>query len=452
MNDITQEDEGKVEQHCINLDNISKMYRIYNGPQHKIKEAFLRGIFRRNCKYHREFWALRDIDLTIQKGETLAIVGQNGSGKSTLLQIIAGVLQPTAGSLEVNGRISALLELGAGFNREFTGRENVFLNGAILGLSRREMEDRFADIVAFADIGEFIDQPVKTYSSGMFIRLAFATAVQVNPDILIIDEALAVGDINFQNRCFRKMEEFNKNGKTILFVTHDLNTIRNFCTKAILLDEGRVLGAGATNDIVNAYNKLVALKDEQYVRRVLGSKDKNITDTTIITPIPGETDMEFRYGMGDAEIIHYKLLDENGIAADILETGKVFTIRSTACFYKDVEEPVMGMIIKTLTGIEIGVTSTYHMEKPIGPVCAGTIVTIEFTQRNILNPGKYTMSVGVSEKMGGGFRPLDRRVDLVTFEVLGKVKSYGIVDMDTEMRIVEKRTNSEIGTKQKSNR
>src|SRR3990172_1157546 len=206
-----------MEQHCINLKNISKMYRIYNNAQHKIKEAFLRGIFRRNCKYHREFWALRDIDLTIPKGETLAIVGQNGSGKSTLLQIISGVLQPTAGSLEVNGRISALLELGAGFNREFTGRENVFLNGAILGLSRKEMEERFADIVAFADIGEFIDQPVKTYSSGMFIRLAFATAVQVNPDILIIDEALAVGDINFQNRCFRKMEEFNKNGKTILF-------------------------------------------------------------------------------------------------------------------------------------------------------------------------------------------------------------------------------------------
>src|SRR3972149_8053062 len=217
----------------VRIENISKVYRIYDKPQHKLKEAILRGAFRRSAAYHREFWALRDINLVIPKGETLGILGQNGSGKSTILEIIAGVLQPTTGSLEVNGRISALLELGAGFNREFTGRENVFMSGAILGISKKEMERRFDDIVSFADIGEFIDQPVKTYSSGMYVRLAFATAVQVDPDILIIDEALAVGDLNFRNRCYRKIEEIKKAGKTILFVSHDTMAVRSLCTRAI---------------------------------------------------------------------------------------------------------------------------------------------------------------------------------------------------------------------------
>ena len=422
----------------VRIENISKVYRIYDKPQHKLKEAILRGAFRRSAAYHREFWALRDINLVIPKGETLGILGQNGSGKSTILEIIAGVIQPTSGTLEINGRISALLELGAGFNRDFTGRENVFMSGAILGIPKYEMERRFDDIVAFADIGEFIDQPVKTYSSGMFVRLAFATAVQVDPDILIIDEALAVGDLNFRNRCYRKIEEIKKAGTTVLFVSHDTMAVRSLCTKAILMDRGKILESGTTNDVINAYHKLMAEKEEQYIRRLKGTLKIDM-DERFTAPNQKGSDGEFRYGSGEAKIIDYQLLDMNGNSAECLETQEPFTIRSTALFYKDINEPLMGMTIKTLSGIEVGGTSTYHSEKPIDTVLAGTMITVEFTQKNILHPGEYTLSVGVSENTENGIRPLDRRFDVVPFRVTGKTKSYGIVDMGTEIKIVTRR-------------
>ncbi len=247
---------------AISVKNISKIYKMYRSPSERFKEL----LHPFNKKYHQEFQALKNINLDIQKGTTFGIIGQNGSGKSTLLQIITGIIRPTSGTVKVKGRVSALLDLGAGFHREFTGRENVFMQGILMRISRQEMERQFDEIVSFADIGDFIDQPAKTYSSGMYARLAFATAINVNPDILIIDEILAVGDAMFQHRCHRKLEEFQNLGKTIIFVSHSLGVITKICNRAILLDRGNILETGNPEDLVNTYKKLSEEREKQYLR------------------------------------------------------------------------------------------------------------------------------------------------------------------------------------------
>ncbi len=248
---------------AIRVENLNKIYKMYRSPSERFKE--LLHPFKK--KYHQEFQALRDINLDIKKGTTFGIIGQNGSGKSTLLQIITGIIRPTSGTVRVKGRISALLELGAGFHREFTGRENVFMQGMLMRMKREEIEKHFDEILSFADIGEFIDQPVKTYSSGMYARLAFATAINVNPDILIIDEILAVGDDTFQRRCHSKLEEFKNSGKTIIFVSHNLSEISKICNRAILLDRGNILDDGNPEDLVYAYNELSAEREKQYLQK-----------------------------------------------------------------------------------------------------------------------------------------------------------------------------------------
>lgn len=420
--------------YSVSLQNISKKYRIYDKPLFKVKEAFLRTFLRSSKAFHREFWALRDITFDIPSGETIGLIGPNGSGKSTLLQIIAGILQPTMGTLEVKGRVAALLELGAGFNREFTGRENVFMNGAIMGIKRKEMEKRYDDIVSFADIGRFIDQPVKTYSSGMYVRLAFATAINVDPDILVIDEALAVGDIIFQNRCYRKIEEFQKTGKTIILVSHDMTTIKKFCNRSILLDRGSIVRTGRPNDVVNYYYKLIAEREEEYLNQLKQECYNKFNRENSASVNLTEND-GVRYGAGDARIVDFQLLNQEEKPVDVITTGEIFTIRSKALFLRDVEEPVMGMLIKTLEGIDIVGASTIEVDKPIGHIKEGTIVTMEFTQKNRLVSGVYTMSVGVSEKTASGIRALDRRMDSKVFKVVGINRSYGFVDFDTEVRI-----------------
>ncbi|MCH7518202.1 MAG: ABC transporter ATP-binding protein [Candidatus Dadabacteria bacterium] len=247
---------------AISVRNLNKIYKMYRSPSERFKE--LLHPFKK--KYHQEFQALKDINLDIPKGTIFGIIGQNGSGKSTLLQIITGIIRPTSGTVKVNGRVSALLELGAGFHREFTGRENVFMQGTLMRMKREEIERNFDEIVSFADIGDFIDQPVKTYSSGMYARLAFATAINVSPDILIIDEILAVGDGMFQNRCHRKIEEFRNSGKTVIFVSHNLKVVTKICNRAIFLDRGHVLEVGNPEDLVNSYNKLSEEREKQYLK------------------------------------------------------------------------------------------------------------------------------------------------------------------------------------------
>ena len=277
----------------IKIQGLSKAYHMYDKPKHRLQQMFSPG----RKKYHREFWALKDVDLEIYKGETVGLIGRNGSGKSTLLQLICGTLTPTSGTMEIKGRASGILELGAGFNPDFTGRENVLLNGAILGMSSNEMENRFDDIARFADIGEFLDQPVKHYSSGMYVRLAFAVAINVEPDILVIDEALAVGDARFQLKCFSKLDSLKKNNVTILFVTHDTAAVRNFCTKAVLLDEGKVVCQGEPKEVTVRYYDLLFPKEEQAQCDPESDNRQEDTDENSQSPtnLPAETCADAAY-------------------------------------------------------------------------------------------------------------------------------------------------------------
>ena len=424
-------DDSRLTSHdvAISVRNLSKKYRLYDSPKHRLKEAL--NPFRK--KYHRDFWALRDINLELPKGTTFGIIGQNGSGKSTLLQTICGILQPTTGSVQVNGRISALLELGAGFNKEYTGRENVFMQGTIMGIKREEMETRFDQIADFADIGHFIDQPAKTYSSGMYVRLAFACAINVDPDILVIDEALAVGDSMFQRRCYRKIEEFQKNGKTIVFVSHALGTVTSHCSNAMLLDKGKIIQIGKSKEVVNSYNKMLAMKEEEYARKLKSVEKANPEqDDRIQTPSklkPASTS-EFRYGSGEAEIIDFKILNETGQSVSILETGKRCIISVITLFNKNIDEPVVGMSVKTLTGIEIFGTNTWYANCPIRKAQKGQKILTEFSLLTKLNSGSYTVSIGVAELTSTFVRALDRRLDIAVFRVIGKEKTIGIVDVD----------------------
>jgi len=412
--------------------NLSKIYKIYDTPADRLKEVL--NPFKKN--YHRDFWALRDVNLEIPKGITFGIIGQNGSGKSTLLQIIAGILRPSSGHVEVKGRISALLELGAGFNKEFTGRENVFMQGAIMGISRKEMEARFQKIADFADIGHFINQPAKTYSSGMNVRLAFATAINVDPDILIVDEALSVGDAMFQRRCYRKIEEFQQAGKTIIFVSHGLGVVTSICTRALLLDKGKMVEIGESKRVVNLYTKILSEREEAYAKRLSGGqqkepqKDERLQSASGLKP---QSTSEFRFGSGEAEVMDCVILDEKGEKTRILQMGHIYTVRFFVQFRKEVHAPIFGLVIKTLNGIEVGGTNTMYEGMNPGSFKFGDNVNVEFKFKSPLNPGEYALSVGTSEIEKDGIRPLDRRIDLIVFRVMGKRQFAGLIDMNFEI-------------------
>lgn len=420
----------------IRLKEISKIYLIYAKPQHRLKEILVNGLFRSNRIFHHDFWALKNINLEISAGEAVGIIGQNGSGKSTLLQIITGVLQPTSGVIQINGRISALLELGAGFNPEFTGRENVFINGQIMGFSHKEIENRIDDIIDFADIGEFFNQPVKTYSSGMYVRLAFATAITVDPDILIVDEALAVGDAMFQARCYRKMEKFKEEGKTIIFVSHDLQTIKSFCNRAILMDSGEIIHEGDPKHIVNIYTKMIATRDQEYFQSHQNkSKDIDIRVKNSKQRYKSN-DESYHYGTKAAEINKIDLLNKEDIATTVFETGGVMKVRVRAHFKKDMTDPVMGMGIRTTKGIELCGTNTWIANYPTGYIRAGEDIYIEYEHRIILNPGYYVLSVSVAELAYNNLIFLDRRVDCALFKIIGNEKYGGLVDMKPTIRLL----------------
>ena len=304
-----------LEASAIQLQHVSKKYPIYETSSYKLLEL----LSFRKWKLHRDFWALRDISLAIPKGATLGVVGQNGSGKSTLLQVLAGILRPTTGSCQVQGSVAAILELGAGFNPEFSGRENIFINAAVLGLSHRQTHDRMDRILDFAGIGEFIDQPVKTYSSGMFVRLAFSVAVHVDPEILLVDEALAVGDLVFQHRCIHRMRQLRDAGKTIVLVTHDLHAVTSYCSSAILLDGGRKLHEGSPAAVVQRYQALVARREADLADG-LGEKSASPADNLpVVRTIPY---IHNRYGEGAAEIIGIILLSSDGEVLDLGSRGR----------------------------------------------------------------------------------------------------------------------------------
>ena len=325
----------------ISVKNLTKKYRIFGHPGDRIKQALTFG----RVRFHREFTALQDVSFEIKKGETVGIIGRNGSGKSTLLQLICGILKPTSGTVRVNGRVSALLELGAGFNPEFTGRENVYFQGALMGFSKAQMDERFDAIAAFADIGEFIDQPVRTYSSGMFVRLAFSVAVGMEPDILVVDEALAVGDARFQKRCHSKLRMLEQSGVTLIFVSHDYELINTLTKKALLLESGRVLYWGRSRDATHFYRKIVF---EEESRLLTGTISQ---DSQCVSPQDGEEMHE--YGTGGATISSVRILDEDGIQKDSFASGERIRIDIAIQVEKSLDHLNVGVVIRTLQGAKI---------------------------------------------------------------------------------------------------
>ena len=436
---------------AIRMQGLCKSFPIYSKPHHRLLQMFAPD----KKRWFREFHALRDLDLTIRRGETVGIVGRNGSGKSTLLQLICGTLSPSAGEIQVNGRIAALLELGAGFNPEFSGRENVFLNGTILGLTHDEVAAKFDDIAAFADIGEFIDQPVKSYSSGMYVRLAFAVAINVTPEILVVDEALSVGDEGFQRKCFAKIDAIRDSGATVLFVSHSAGTVIDLCDRAILLDQGEMIALGTPKHVVSRYQKLLyspadkVLQIREEIRSSLAQDDavELLEDPQPVRDHAPETPSEHEQAYWEEGLVSSSMLTYENRGAQIedphLQTldGRRVNVLATGGEYVyvyrlQVERTLAGvrcgMMIRTVTGIEIAgaVTALAH-EQPLITE-AGAVLNLRFRFRCLLAPGTYFLNAGVLAQFGEGEEFAARRVDVAMFRVLPSLDrlATGLVDLD----------------------
>ena len=369
---------------------VSKSYAIYDSPGARLTELLSLNRARR----HRDFLALEDVTFTVERGQTFCIVGQNGSGKSTLLQIVAGILQPSAGSVAVNGRVSALLELGAGFNPEFTGRDNVYLNGSILGLTTRQIGERYADIESFAEIGDFINQPVKTYSSGMAVRLAFAVAIHVDPEILLVDEALAVGDLYFRQRCMRKVHELHLRGVTILFVSHAAAEVKAIADRVLWLDRGRVAGLGDPERVVGRYLAAMADKDSRYLsrREAPGAPDA----AEVVDTIPN---IDRRHGDGRAEVLGIGVFDEQGQPLHLLEPLARIQVRISVRAKRKTMRPIVGFLLRNQLGMDFSGTDTAREGCGIAPMETGDVCTVSF---HIDLPELYPASFSFSPFIADG--------------------------------------------------
>ena len=356
---------------AIEVDNVQKIYKLYDKPSDRMKEAFGFG---KKTK-HKLHYALKGVDMKIYQGETVGIIGTNGSGKSTILKIITGVLNPTSGRVLVNGRISALLELGAGFNMEYNGIENVYLNGTMMGFSEKEIEAKLPDILSFADIGDYVYQPVKTYSSGMFVRLAFAVAINIEPEILIVDEALSVGDVFFQAKCYHKFEEFKKMGKTIVFVSHDLSSISKYCDRVYLLNQGNILGEGSPKAMIDTYKRVLVgqydesenageeagnlLDDEDLQRAAAKKVDGAAKDATEVSmEAKGQNPNALEYGTRQAQIEEFYITDDRGVPTNAILKGSMFTIHMRVRFMDHIPAPIFAFSVKNVIGVEITGTNT----------------------------------------------------------------------------------------------
>jgi homopolymeric O-antigen transport system ATP-binding protein len=401
----------------LRVQNVSKLYRLYRRPVDRLLETLP---FTTNYS-PTEFWALRDVNLNVERGEILGVVGPNGSGKSTLLQIVSGILEPTRGRVITQGRIAALLELGAGFNPEFSGRENVFLNGEIMGISRRDMERVFPEIERFAEIGAFIERPVKEYSSGMYVRLAFATAIHVDPEILIVDEALAVGDAIFANRCIKKFEELKKRGITVLFVSHDLGLVKRLSDRAALMLDGRVAAYGTPSDVVNRYVGVV-LERQERERGLQGSAHATGDQHTGAT---------HRHGDGASRVTSVELIDAAlGTVTRNLQPGDPVTIRVTARAEKALEDPVVGVLIRNRLGIDVFGTNTRIEGVEVGHVAAGETFEVEFTFDCLLTRQDYTLTVATQYREGYSQDWLD---DVISFSVVDARDVAGFANFKTKV-------------------
>lgn len=410
---------------ALRIENVSKQFRIYARPSDRLKETLTRGRY----KSHREFWALSDVSFEVERGTTFGIVGANGCGKSTLLQIVAGTLEPTHGTVWHEGRIAALLELGSGFNPEFTGVENVHMNAALMGLSRRETEALLPEIERFAEIGDFIYQPVKTYSSGMYVRLAFATAISAMPQILIIDEALAVGDAVFQHRCMRRIREMQESGMTILFVSHDPNAIRALCSRAVLLRAGRVEAVGKPADVLNRYQKLIMARQDAYESEqpAAGEAESVPAGEESIAP----SSYAYRHGDGSAEVLRVELLNAAHHPVELVETGEAVLLRLRLRFHAEVETPVCGFLLRNRHGIHLYGTNTELQQADFGPVRRGEIVEVTFEFNCWLAPDAYSATVAVHDRSGISFDWLD---GALFFRVMSAVTMEGVANLNASAR------------------
>jgi ABC-type polysaccharide/polyol phosphate transport system ATPase subunit len=408
---------------ALRIESVSKQYRIYDRPSDRLKESLTRG----RWKAHREFWALRNVSFEVEPGTTTGIIGPNGSGKSTLLQIITGTLEPTHGTVWHEGRIAALLELGAGFNAEFTGIENIFMNAALIGLSKTETERLLPEIATFAEIGDFIYQPLKTYSSGMYVRLAFATAVATDPQILIVDEALAVGDAVFQHRCTRRIKEMQENGTTILFVSHDPGAIRALCTRAILLNEGRIEADGSPLSVLNRYQKIIMSREAAYDQSSAPSPSVDETMLTLQSSLEGDRPQHtFRHGDGTAEILKVELLNASRQPVKLVETGEPVLLRMYVLFHRDVDDPVCGFLIRNHHGIHLYGTNTEIQQARLGAVKRGEIVETGFSFNCWLAPNSYSITVAAHSVDAISFDWLDGSL---VFQVLSVTPMEGVANL-----------------------
>ena len=419
---------------AIKITNFTKIYKLYGRNRDRLKDSL--GLSKKAT--YKEHYALKNVDMEVKTGESVGIIGVNGSGKSTILKIITGVLNATSGDVQINGRISALLELGAGFNMEYTGLENVYLNGTMMGFTEKEIDERLQDILDFADIGDFVHQPVKTYSSGMFVRLAFAVAINIDPEILIVDEALSVGDVFFQAKCYHKFEEFKKMGKTILFVSHDLTSIAKYCDRVILLNKGVKLAEGNPKDMVNMYKKLLVHQlDEETLEDVSSkstigekSEDKSAWKNNFEVN-PTVTD----YGEKQAEIVDFAIIDQYGAYSSIIEKGSVYKVKAKIYFHETVKNPIFTITIKNKQGTDITGTNTMFERIETGTVNAGENRIVTYEQQMNLQGGDYLLSLGCTGYVGDNFVVYHRLYDLVSFNVLSDKNTVGFFDMNARITV-----------------
>lgn len=472
----------------ISVDQVSKVYRLYDKPIDRLLES----ISLRKKSYHKDFYALRDISFSVGRGEAVGIIGTNGSGKSTMLKIITGVLSATTGKVESRGSICALLELGAGFNQDYTGIENIYMNGTMMGFSKAEMDEKLPAILEFADIGDFVYQPVKSYSSGMFVRLAFALYISIDPEVLIVDEALSVGDVFFQAKCYHRMDELKRKGTTILMVTHDLGSVMKYCDRVVLFHKGEKVGEGLPGQMVDKYKKILAGKDphaEQFMEEqnflgnvdgeaigtisvagtneqdastgnagTTGAEDKAGTAGTANTADTAESaspeavqssqkplgfmkdhltlnPSSQQYGNGKAEILDFGVLDKDGRPSNVLLKGEEFSIKERIVFHDDIAAPIFTFTIKDKRGMDLSGTNTLFEGKEIPAVKKGDEYYCTFTQRMNLQGGEYLLSISCTGFEEGEHTVYDRKYDITSITVLSNKNTVGIYDMESEVTL-----------------
>lgn len=425
---------------AISVTGVSKRYEMYSQPQDRLLQFLSRG----KRQYFKEFWALRDVTFSVKKGETIGILGRNGSGKSTLLQIIAGTLAPTSGEVRTSGVIAALLELGSGFSPEFTGRENIYLNGSILGFSKAEMDERFHEIAAFADIGEHLDQPIKTYSSGMTVRLAFAVQACVSPQVLIVDEALSVGDEKFQRKCFEYIERLREGGCSILLVTHSTATVEKFCQRGILLHKGVVHGIGPAKEIVDQYHALLYSDEKAYIRYAaqnkISEKDSSLIDQTNIQPSPSDSadgnEGSDSVGMR-AVIAGWDVMDTQENSSEQFKTGETVKVRFFVDVLSQVDEIQAGILIRTVEGVSAFGTSTLYHRKNFINARQGNRIRFDFDLQANLCAGSYFITLAIAEAIShGDMLYLDRKTDVIVIKIhQPRVLASGIAMLDAHVTV-----------------